>query len=199
MNDQELDALLDTWEAPEPSPALREAVRNGVPHAPVKRSYRWLAAAAAIVIVAGMAGVVAMGSGHAQVSGGGNSESFFEHFSHSIAERHLQFAMWVQSLFGAPAHEVSPKLYIDGQLSDARPQSIGEGMGVHFFLPDQNVYVITLGSGIELQPAGTVRDATVRFEWQGRQYKIVGGKRLVAGGEQPVYVLKYDEFHHLHR
>ena len=198
MNDQELDALLETWEPPEPSPSLLEAVRHGVPHGPAKRSYRWLAAAAAVVMTAGLAGFVAMGSGHAQNSGGGSNETFFEHVSHSIAERHLEFAMWVHSLFGGQGHQAGALLYVDGRLSDDSPRMFSDGSGVHFYLPDLNIYVLTMNRS-DLQPAGTVRDATVRFEWQGRKYRISAGKRLVAGGEQSVYVLKYEDFQRLRR
>jgi hypothetical protein len=70
MNDTELDALLKTWEAPAPSAALREGVRQGVPPGPRKRNYRWLAAAASVVATTSLVHVAMLGSGEAQLADG---------------------------------------------------------------------------------------------------------------------------------
>lgn len=70
MNDLELDGLLETWEAPAPSPALRETVRQGVPHNPRKRNYGWLAAAASVAAIASLLGIAMLGKGEAQLADG---------------------------------------------------------------------------------------------------------------------------------
>ncbi|SPE36689.1 hypothetical protein SBA3_2490011 [Candidatus Sulfopaludibacter sp. SbA3] len=70
MNDTELDAILETWEAPAPSPALREGVRHGIPHAPRKRSYGWAAAAASVAVTTSLIGVAMLGRGEARLADG---------------------------------------------------------------------------------------------------------------------------------
>ena len=70
MNDNELDAILETWEAPKPSPALREGVRRSLPTGPRKRSYGWLAAAASVVATTSLLGVAMLGRGQAHLSDG---------------------------------------------------------------------------------------------------------------------------------
>ena len=199
MNDKELDAILNTWEAPDPSPALREAVRHGLPHAPQPHSSRWLAAAAAVVMTA----VLSMGlipSGHAQLADHPGGGSFFDGFAQNIQERHMEFAMWLHSLFGeTPQH--GPRLYIDNVKSQAAVQKLGEGAGVHYYLPAQNIYVITLPgqNGQSLQPAGTVNGSLVVFTWQGKSYHIDAREQIAEDGELPVYVLTWADFHKLQR
>jgi hypothetical protein len=199
MNDKELDAILNTWEAPDPSPALREAVRHGLPHAPERHGSRWLAAAAAIFVTA----VLSMGfipTGRAQLNDQPGGGSFFDGFAQNISERHLQFAMWLHSLLGVQSQH-GPRLYIDNVKSKAAVQKFGEGTGVHFFLPAQNIYVLTLPgpNGQSLQPAGTVNGSLVVFNWQGKSYHIDAREQIAEDGEQPVYVLSYADFHKLHR
>ncbi len=70
MNDTELDKILGAWKAPEPSAALRDAVRREVP-APVRgRSYGWAAAAASVAVTAALLGVAMLGKGQAQLADG---------------------------------------------------------------------------------------------------------------------------------
>lgn len=69
MNDQELDRMLGSWEAPQPSPAMREAVRRALPHQPQRRSYAWFAAAASVP-AAFVLGAAMMGRGQAQLTDG---------------------------------------------------------------------------------------------------------------------------------
>lgn len=75
MNDKELDAILETWEAPAPSPALREGVRQGLPPGPRKRTYRWLAAAASVVATTSLVHVAMLGRGEAQLADGAYIQS----------------------------------------------------------------------------------------------------------------------------
>ncbi len=75
MNDHELDQILNTWEAPEASSALRESVRLGVPAKPHRRSYGWAAAAASIVASASLLGVAMLGTGEARLADGTNIQS----------------------------------------------------------------------------------------------------------------------------
>ncbi len=70
MNDQELDALLNSWQAPSPSPATREALRQALPPAHRRRPYGWMAAAAGIVAAIFLLGVASMGSGQARLADG---------------------------------------------------------------------------------------------------------------------------------
>jgi hypothetical protein len=70
MNDTELDRILDNWEAPAPSPALRENVRHATPPGPRQHRYRWAAAAASMVMTAGLLGVAMLGKGEAQLGDG---------------------------------------------------------------------------------------------------------------------------------
>jgi hypothetical protein len=75
MNDKDLDAILEIWEAPAPSPALREGVRHGIPPAPRKRTYRWVAMAASLVATTGLVGVAMLGRVEAQLADGTNIRS----------------------------------------------------------------------------------------------------------------------------
>jgi hypothetical protein len=198
MNDKELDAILNTWEAPKPSPALREAVREGLPHAPQRHGSRWLAVAAAIFVT----GILSMGfipTGHAQLADHPGGGSFFDGFAQNISERHLRFALWLHSLFGE-APQQGPRLYIDNVKSKAAVEKFGEGTGVHYYLPAQNIYVLTLPgpNGQALKPAGTVNGSLVVFTWQGKSYHIDAREQLTDDGEQPVYVLSYADFRKLH-
>jgi hypothetical protein len=58
MNDMELDELLNTWKAPQPREAMRESVRAGIeaqrrqPRRQRLIRWRWLATAAAVLVVA---------------------------------------------------------------------------------------------------------------------------------------------------
>ncbi|HWC95437.1 MAG TPA: hypothetical protein VG456_01775 [Candidatus Sulfopaludibacter sp.] len=198
MNDKELDAILESWEAPEPSAQLREAVRQATPHEPKRPRYRWLAAAAGVVLTAGLVLIAGMGSGHAQLAEGGHSGSFFDGFAQSIQERHMQFAIWLHSLFGENPNQKVPKLYVDGSLSPAAPQSFGEGEGIHLYLPGQGLYVVTTAPRDGIKQAGTVKSNAVTFQYEGKTYRIDTRRALAGEAEQPIYVLHYDDFQKLH-
>jgi hypothetical protein len=319
MNDTELDSILETWEAPEPSPALRDGVRLGMPHKLHTRSRQWLAAAASIVVTTGLIGVATLGKGQAQLADGsriqntlmvepaeaqarlrnlghalstqgnvqegyyfnpatrtysgyqltvkpvngndylmtvqrldkalnavvsaqaaqfravplpaipparvvksgeyfiielardnvtgqrilervqvhrGNAiQNAVDDFTHTIHQRHMQFALWLHSLMnGEPA---KPKLFVNG-VAGATPESMSQGSGVHFYLPDSQVYVMTLGKRDGLEPAGTVNGSIARFHWAGKDYRIETAEPMSTDGEHSVYVLQYEDFRRLH-
>ena len=159
-----------------------------------------MTAAAGLVLAAGLVGMAAMGSGRAQQANGSQGGSFFDGFIQTIHERHMRFALWVQSVFSGGPAQSSPKLYVDGVRSRSAPEVFGEGQGVHYYLPDQNIYVLTLHppAGSPLQPAGSVNGAVVQFQWNGKAYRIKAPGPLVSDAELPVYVLEYGDFHALH-
>ena len=75
MNDTELDATLETWKAPAPSPELRQRVKQGIPPGPRNRSWRWVAAAASVVATTSLLGVAMLGRGEAQLADGTRIQS----------------------------------------------------------------------------------------------------------------------------
>ena len=184
MNDRELDKLLDRWEAPSPSPALREGVRARFPRAEGRARrfpLRWLLAAA--VVSATLA--IAMGQG-----GDASMDGIGAH----LMRLHNMVFRWFHPSYGAlevrgKLLKSEPKVYVDGQLV-AAPQFGAWRAGTTWLeVPGAGVYLFTTYPG-ELkgfQQAGGVHSNVVKFQAGSKQVRIECNAP-VTEDDQAIYV-----------
>lgn len=179
MTDEELDRLLDVWEAPGPSESLRTALRERFPRTERRRFGRPLA----WVLAAALA-CTTLAVGTEQT--GGNPIGF-------VFER---LRGWYQAwVYGGEAFQAAtvrnrirasnPVVYVDGQL--AGPIEYRGGASLWVDVPGDGKY------GIDMVPlngwtlAGRARGNTVEFHTGGHQIRIVCDKP-VTDTDDPVYV-----------
>ena len=184
MNDQELDGLLDRWEAPSPSGALREGVRARFPRGERRTrriSLRWVLAVAAVSATL----AIAMGQG-----GDASMEGFGAH----LMRLHNMLFRWLHPSYGAlevrtKLLESQPKVYVDDKLL-AAPQFGSWRAGTTWLeVPGAGVYLFTTYPG-ELkgfQQAGGVHSSIVKFQ-AGAKHVRIECNAPVTEDDQAIYV-----------
>jgi hypothetical protein len=184
MNDQELDRLLDRWEAPSPSRALREAVRARLPRAEgrVRRfPLRWVLAVAAVSATL----AIAMGQG-----GDASMEGFGAH----LMRLHNMFFRWMHPSYGAQELRSKllrsePKIYVDGQLLKT-PQFGAWRAGTTWVeVPGGGVYLFTSYSGgaSGFTEAGKVHGNVLQFR-AGSRFVRIECNAPITEDDQSIYV-----------
>jgi hypothetical protein len=205
MNDNELDRLLDLWEAPPPRPSLRHGLSARFPQAErlgFVRPLRWALASvlATVVLAIALAGALAVAQ-----SSDGLSESPVAHILHHLYVISFQ----LRSLFGAftdaerakiIANKIAdsdPKVFVDGRL--AAPLEFGPAATMIVKIPGNGVYSITSYPVAEPTadggPSGWVETGrivgnVIQFRAGGKQVLIECNKPIV-DRDHPLFVMHH--------
>jgi hypothetical protein len=197
MNDDELDQVLNRWNAPPPSREFRARVLGGFPargrleiDGPLRsdarlrwsRALRWAAATAALVCVVAI-GAAQSGSRTLENLGGG------------ISRLRVTTMNWIGDLWvghvALAFRESNPRIYIQGELrSDV--EFGGSGVGVWVRIPEEGKYLVGLRSTAFEGPvpprAGRFDGHTLEFEAGGRSVRIESTGTYGFHERLPVYV-----------
>ena len=184
MNDQELDRLLDRWDAPAPSRALREGVRARFPRGErrVRRfPLRWVLAVA--VVSATLA--IAMGQG-----GDASMEGFGAH----LMRLHNMFFRWMHPSYGAQELRTKflrsePKIYVDGQLLKTPQYGSWRAGTTWVEVPGAGVYLFTTYAGglSGFQQGGSVHSNVLQFR-AGSKFVRIECNAPITEDDQSIYV-----------
>lgn len=184
MNDTELDRLLDRWEVPAPSGALREGVRARFPR-PAGRGSRFPLRLVLAVAVISATLAIATGQG---------GEHSVEGFGAHLMRLHNMFYRWMHPSYGAlelrkKLQRSEPKFYVDGQLLKAPQYGPWQAATMWLEVPGAGVYLFTSYSGrmAGFQQAGTVHGNVLKFQAGARQVRIECSA-AITDDDQPIYV-----------
>ena len=169
MNDTELDRLLDRWEAPAPSKALRESIRARLPQSDARRvrfPLRWVLAVAVV-------------SGTLAIATGQGGDTSVEGFGAHLMRLHNMFYRWMHPSYGAlelrqKLQRSEPKFYVDGQLLQNPQYGPWQAATMWLEVPGDGVYLFTSYSvgAAGLKQAGVVHGSVLQFQAGVRHVRI---------------------------
>jgi hypothetical protein len=190
MNDQELDRLLDTWQAPTPRPELRERISaetvrerytasEVVCTAPSRSRLRWLMAVgvafAALTVAMGQGGDSSAGSRVAQAL-----NAFWEHLEDAF-QAHRVAALCSQ------IRESDTQVFVDGKPAPALVFRHSAVFDVQ--VPGDGVYSLTFSwkplSG--WTRTGQIKETYIEFE-AGAHHVVITCNRRLLMSDSPVLV-----------
>ena len=187
MNDNELDRLLNTWQAPAPPESMRQRLRARFPKTERIRFARTLKWALVGLCSLGLTIAVAQ-------TGEGHGDVVVRHLTH-VYEGLVMMVDSHRAAFVRNAMRKSdPKVYVDGQLGATLEYRGGASLWVH--VPGDGVYVAIFvryidqfspGREQKLVEAGSVHDNVVEFQASGKQFRIECNRPII-DGELPVFV-----------
>jgi len=192
MNDSQLDQLLDTWEAPAPSAALRAGLRDRFPRTERRRRFvprlRWLVTAAAIYAT------LALATGQTSDSPLDRLWVPFERLYNAIVEVieiRQGTALMIQIA------NADPQVFVDN-VPAPPPQSIHAGIWT-IEVPGDGAYFVMLSHprGLEgFTEAGRLKDNVLEFQAGSHHVRIVCNRPVnrtqgSASTELPVYVKRF--------
>ena len=155
MTDLELDQLLDTWQAPAPTPAFRRKLR--APTRRQRRPLRW----ALLLLAASLTLMVATGQRSDPVMGVVNR------FWENALEL---FEVWSTTGMVNRIRQSDPKVYVDGQ--PAPPPRFVHAAIMEVDIPGEGVYFVTVHRRLQgWTEAGRVHGNLIEFR--------VGEKRVI--------------------
>jgi hypothetical protein len=177
MNDNELDRLLDTWEAPSPPATMREGLRARFPRPERRRFAHWrkwvlltAAASATLTITLGQSGA---NPWTFQLT------RFFEGITQSLEA-------WRAREIVSRVRQSDPKVYVDGQL--ASPPNFGPAARINIHVPGDGVYSIISMPGLAgWAAAGQIHGSVVEFKAGNKQVRIECNKPIVRS-DLPIFV-----------
>jgi hypothetical protein len=198
MNDNELDRLLDTWDAPTPAQSLRQGLRARFPRAErlgFARPLRW--ALAILLISVGLATTVALGVGMAQnIDSLGDSAlvriltQMYENFLEAREARRAASIV-------ATIRQSEPKVYVDGRL--VAPLEYGPAARMDVQVPGDGMYSIISYRFMKRQTAdgrptgwveaGHIHGNVIEFQAGGKQVRIECNKPIV-DRDRPVFATR---------
>jgi hypothetical protein len=180
MNDTELDRLLDAWEAPAPSTAMRAGVRDRFPRAERRRfgrSLRW----ALVAVVATATLAVGMQQGDTSAW-----DAVFQPIRHYVMRfvgatqiRHSEVLM-------QQVRSADPQVYVDGQLQG--PADFTHASMIRLDIPGDGAYRVSLHPSWFLgwPVTGRLQGNTMEFRAGSKQVRIVCNQSF--DGQWPVSV-----------
>lgn len=187
MNDNELDRLLNAWEAPAPPELMRQRLRARFPRAERTQfagPLKWA-----------LVGLCSLGLTIAIAQTG---ESHGDVVMHMVDHVYTVFIFTVDghraSLIRNEIRQSQPKVYVDGQPAGPLEYRGGATLVVH--MPEGGVYAISTvrymdrfspGRGQGWVEAGHIRGNLIEFAAGAHQVRIVCNSSIV-DGERPVFV-----------
>ena len=186
MTEDELDRLLNRWQTPAPSTALRERVLDRFPLRERRsfwRPLRWAFAIAAVVCM--------LAIGAAQTGGG-----TLENLGDGISRLHNSAINWIGDMWVGHIvlafRKSNPSIYVDGELrSDV--EFGGSGVGVWVRMPGEGKYLLglrrTAFEGTLPPRAGRFDGHVLEFQAGGRSVRIESTGTYGFHERLPVYVM----------
>lgn len=188
MNDNELDRLLNIWEAPAPPSSMRDRLRARFPRSERFRfahPLRWglvtVLASAALTIA-----IAQTGEGHGD---------FVMHMVNHV----YGIVVYTVDQHRSPSirnaiRQSEPRVYVDGQMADPLEYRGGATLVVH--APgERGVYMVSFvrfsdrfyqnAHSPHWVEAGSVHDNVVEFQMDGKQFRIECNRQII-DGEHPV-------------
>lgn len=196
MNDNELDRLLDLWEAPAPRPSLRSDLRARFPRTDkfgFAHSLRWALAMAlaSVALAVALAGVVAIAQSSDSLSDLPFVRTLHQLYRNFSEARQAERAKSIATRVA----ESEPKVFVDGRL--AAPLKLGPAATMNVQIPGDGVYSITSYRLAERRiadehrtgwvEAGHMLGNVIEFQAGSRQVRIVCNQPIV-DTDQPVFV-----------
>jgi len=181
MNDQELDQVLDSWEAPAPPRSLREGLRARFPRTErrgVARPLRWVLAVAAVSATLAL-GMEKTGASPWDFRIGQTLQGWYDAFMTGVELHHAAYNVEM-------VRNSDPKVYIDGKLAGTLEFKHATRMDVD--VPGEGVYSLILVHGVKgFAESGTIHDNVIEFHAGSRQVRIECNQKIVHS-ERPVFV-----------
>ena len=196
MNDQEMDRLLDAWQAPEPAPSLRDGLSARFPRAErigFVRPLKWALAALVVCIAL----TAALTVGEAQSSDGPSDFAVVR-----VLYRAYEHLMWIRDTHRAPGviakiRDSDPKVYINGL--PAAPLQYGPAATLDVEVPGDGVYSVALyrvgerrmenGRLTGWVEAGGIRGNAIEFTAGSSQVRIECNQPIM-DSDRPVFVIR---------
>lgn len=195
MNDNELDRLLDLWEAPPPTRSFRDGLRARFPrtHRPgFARPRRWAVA----ILLASVAFAVALAGGAAIAQSSDNlSDSFFRTLNHLHRKLLEGWQAGRAESIATRIAESQPKVFVDGRL--IAPLEFGPAATMNVQIPGEGVYSVTAypvarrtadGRPTGWVEAGRMSGNVIEFGAGGKQVRIECNKPIV-DSDRPVFAI----------
>ncbi|HEY2014134.1 MAG TPA: hypothetical protein VGH38_11580 [Bryobacteraceae bacterium] len=184
MNDNELDRLLDTWEAPAPPSSLRKGLRAQFPRPERRRFARPLGW---VLVIAVASATLAIGLEQS----GENPGDFrivrvlnrlYENLMEGLETRRLPIIV-------AHIRQSEPKVYVDGELAGQLEYGPAATMNVQ--VPGEGLYSITLYRGglTGWTEAGHLHGNAIEFRAGAKQVRIECN-RPIADSDRPVFAMR---------
>ncbi len=184
MNENELDQLLDTWEAPAPPPSLRERLRARFPRAERRSIVRPLGWALAI---AGLSAALAVGMEQSGATPwdfrlGQMLDQFHRHLIEAFEAHRAAYTV-------GEIRESGPKVYVDGQFAGA--PEFRHATRIDVQVPGEGVYSILLyrGESAAWKKNGWIHDNKIEFQAGGKQVRIECNRSIAGSEGRPVYTM----------
>jgi len=191
MNDTELDRLLDTWEAPEPPPSLREGLRWRFPRAEQRRfagPLGW------VLVLAVASAVMAIGMEQSEANPWDFQlvrvlNRFYEGFMEAFEARRATNTV-------AQIRQSQPKVYVNGQL--VAPLQYGPAATMDVQVPGEGLYSIISypmrshradGEPTGWVEAGHIHGNVIEFQAGSKKVRIECNKPIV-DSDRPVFAMR---------
>lgn len=197
MNDNELNRLLDLWEAPRPRRSLRDGLRARFPRTDrlgFARPLRW--ALATLLASIALAGALAGGVAIARSSDNLSDLPFVR----TLNDLYGSFLGALQAAraksIATRVAESDPKVFVDGRL--VGPLEFGPAATINVQIPGEGVYSITShpvadrtaeGRPTGWVEAGHILGNVIEFRAGGKQVRIECNK-LIVDGDRPVFAIR---------
>jgi len=179
MNDNELDRLLDAWEAPPPPIGIRERLRARLPRAERRRFAHWRRWA---LLIAAASATLAISLGQSA----DNQLPFQFRFSRLYDWLIQSIDIWRAGEIRDRVRQSDPKVYVDEQL--VSPPSYGPAAKISVLVPGEGVYSIISVPGVAgWVENGRIHGSVIEFKAGNKQVRIECNKTIVQSDE-PVFV-----------
>ncbi len=187
MNDQELDQLLNSWEAPAPPKAMRDRLRARFPRPERRRRFahplRW------VLVAAALSGALAVGMEQTGATPwdfriGDTLARLFPHFFYTFEFHRAAYIV-------GKIRSSDPRVYIGG--NPAEPIRFGPAARMDLTIPGDGDYSLILVSGLNgWTEAGSIHDNVIEFQAGGTQVRIECNSQLV-DSSRPVFIRRRPE------
>ena len=186
MNDIELDRLLDAWETPAPSPALRVSLRDQFPRRTFRsfgRPLRWVLAIAVASTTLAIA---------TEQTNGNALRFFLAHIEEFLLRLRFNLELRQSHAILLRIRDSNPKVFVDGQPAPP-PEVNGRYLSVH--VRGDGIYWVMPAHAPELRGwiwNGSVHENVLEFEAGARHVRIECD-RPVFNSEHGTYTLHLPE------
>jgi hypothetical protein len=197
MNDNELDRLLDLWEAPPPRRSLRDGLQARFPRSD-RRGFasplRWALAIllASVALVVALAGAVAIAQSSYTLSDLPVVRTLNGLYQNFLEARQAGRAKSIVTRIA----ESEPQVFVDGR--SVAPLEFGPAATMNVQIPGEGVYSITSYPVAERRTAdgrptgwveaGHIHGKVIEFRAAGKQVRIECNKPIV-DGDRPVFAI----------